>query len=99
MNSSLKFRAPDLSDAEEIYALTSMPKFIHGTSRMPYRSIRETHDWLASLGPDNTVILALLDEKIVGSADIVAQQGAEATAGLSASVYMTIFMDKELEPP
>jgi len=81
MNSSLKFRAPDLSDAEEIYALTSMPKFIHGTSRLPYRSIRETRDWLSSLGPDNTVILALLDEKIVGSADIRRATGRRSHSG------------------
>lgn len=87
MNSAqpLKFRAPDSTDAEEIYAIASMPKFIHGTTRLPYKGVAETRDWLASLGPNQTVILALLNEKIVGTADIRRQTGRKshsATIGI-----------------
>ncbi len=81
MNSSLKFRAPNLNDAEEINSIVSMPKFIHGTSRLPYRRLDETREWLSSLGPDNTAILALLDGKIVGSADIRRAKGRRSHCG------------------
>lgn len=54
---SLTYRAPGVEDAEEICAMTNMPKFQAGTSRLPFTRAENTRQWLSTLTERNTVIL------------------------------------------
>ncbi|MBO1038866.1 GNAT family N-acetyltransferase [Brucella pituitosa] len=78
---SLTFRAPRIEDAEEICAITNMPKFRAGTSRLPFTRVENTRQWLSNLKDRHTVILAILDGKIVGCCDICRADGRRIHAG------------------
>lgn len=78
---SLKFRAPCVEDAEEICAMTNMPKFRAGTSRLPFTRVENTRQWLTTLKDRQMVILAVLDGKIVGSCDIRRADGRRIHSG------------------
>ncbi|MFC7065285.1 GNAT family N-acetyltransferase [Brucella rhizosphaerae] len=78
---SLTYRAPGVEDAEEICAMTNMPKFRAGTSRLPFTRAENTRQWLSTLTERNTVILAVLNSKIVGSCNIHRANGRQIHCG------------------
>lgn len=78
---SLTFRAPTLEDAEEICAMTNLPKFRAGTSRLPFTRVENTRQWLSNLKDRDTVILAIIDGKVVGSCDIRRADGRRIHSG------------------
>ncbi|ANG95434.1 GNAT family N-acetyltransferase [Brucella pseudogrignonensis] len=78
---SITFRAPRIEDAEEICAITNMPKFRAGTARLPFTRVENTRKWLSSLKDRHIVILALLNDKIVGSCDVRCAEGRRSHAG------------------
>ncbi|WP_095446218.1 GNAT family N-acetyltransferase [Ochrobactrum quorumnocens] len=78
---ALTYRAPNVEDAEEICAMTNMPKFRAGTSRLPFTRVANTRQWLSNLKDKHIVIVATLDGKIVGSCDIRRADGRRIHAG------------------
>lgn len=76
----LTFRAPHIEDAEEICTLTNMPKFRSGTSRQPFTRVENTRKWLLSLNDEHVVILAIMNDRIVGSCDIRCASGRRSHA-------------------
>ncbi|GAA5624869.1 L-amino acid N-acetyltransferase AaaT [Brucella sp. NBRC 12953] len=80
-SNALTFRAPRTEDAEEICAITNMPKFRAGTIRLPFTRIENTRKWLSSLKDRHIVVLALLHDKIVGCCDVRCAEGRQSHAG------------------
>ncbi|NKB82976.1 GNAT family N-acetyltransferase [Brucella grignonensis] len=78
---SLTYRPPRIEDAEEICAMINMPKFRAGTSRLPFTRVENTRQWLSNLKDRHTVILAILEGKIVGSCDICRADGRRIHSG------------------
>jgi L-phenylalanine/L-methionine N-acetyltransferase len=77
----LAIRAREPSDAEEIAALTQLPKVRWGTLRLPFTS---NEQWRKSMetAPDGMIgIVAVLEGRIVGSADIQQQKGRRRHVG------------------
>lgn len=71
----LWLRARRLEDADAICAMASLPKFRHGTLRPPFPSVEGTRVWLEKAGLDDLHIVALLEDRLVGSASLMRQGG------------------------
>lgn len=77
----LTIRARESSDWEEIAALTELPKVRWGTLRLPYTRKEQWRKWMENSPDERTGIVALLDKRIVGSADIFHYKGRRRHAG------------------
>ena len=77
----LVIRAREPSDWREIYALTQLPRVRWGTLRLPYADPELTRKWLETPREGHVGIVAVLDECIVGSADITQHKGRRSHAG------------------
>lgn len=71
----LWLRARRLDDAEAMCAMASLPKFRHGTLRPPFPSVEGTRAWLEKGGPDDLHVVAMLEDRLVGSASLLRQGG------------------------
>ncbi|MFV3127652.1 GNAT family N-acetyltransferase [Niveispirillum sp. KHB5.9] len=71
----LWLRARRVDDAEAVNAMASLPKFRHGTLRPPFPNVDATRAWLEKVGPDDLHIVAVLDDRVVGSAGLYRQGG------------------------
>ena len=78
---NLAMRARDPADWREIFALTQLPRVRWGTLRLPFANPDLTRKWLESPPDGHVAIVAVLDERIVGSADITPYKGRRSHAG------------------
>ncbi|MBR7653318.1 GNAT family N-acetyltransferase [Brucella oryzae] len=72
---NLVIRAVETTDAEGLTRLQNMPGFRLGTLRTPFQRLDTTRKWLESLGPESTVIVAIINDKIVGNAGLLRYRG------------------------
>jgi putative acetyltransferase len=77
----LTIRAREPSDWQEITALLELPRVRWGTLRLPFVSAEETRKWMEKPADGHTGIVALLDGRLVGSADVTAHTGRRSHVG------------------
>lgn len=77
----LSIRAREPSDLQEFAALMELPKVRWGTLRLPFTSKEQYRKWLESPPEGMTAIVAVLDGRIVGSADINQYKGRHSHVG------------------
>jgi putative acetyltransferase len=77
----LTLRAREPADWREVYALTQLPRVRWGTLRMPFASTELTRKFLESPPDGQTAIVAVLDSRIVGTADVTRGKGRRNHAG------------------
>jgi putative acetyltransferase len=71
----LVIRAREPGDAPEIAALRALPRVRWGTLAMPFVSQEATRKFLESPADGRTAIVAILDGKIIGTADLFREKG------------------------
>lgn len=84
---NLVIRAVEAADAEGLTHLQNMPGFRFGTLRTPFQRLETTRKWLEALGPEATVLVATINEEIVGNAGLLRHAGRR---GHSAAIIMGI---------
>lgn len=77
----LTIRASEPGDWQELAALIQLPRVRWGTLRMPFVSAEETRKWLEKPSEGRVQIVAVLDGKIVGTANLTRQQGRRGHVG------------------
>lgn len=77
----------EAADAEGLTHLQNMPGFRFGTLRTPFQRLETTRKWLEALGPEATVLVATINEEIVGNAGLLRHAGRR---GHSAAIIMGI---------
>jgi putative acetyltransferase len=77
----LTIRASEPTDWQGLSALIRLPCVRWGTLQLPYVSAEETRKWLEKPPEGRVRIVALLDEKIVGTANLTRQQGRRSHVG------------------
>jgi L-phenylalanine/L-methionine N-acetyltransferase len=77
----LVIRARELADLPGFAELLSLPKVRWGTLRLPFESKEQYRKWLESPPEGMTGIVAVLDGRIVGCADVTQYQGRRRHAG------------------
>jgi putative acetyltransferase len=73
-------RAP--RDWQEIAALLQLPRVRWGTLRLPFASAEETRKWMEKQAEGHVGIVAMLDGRLVGSADITRGKGRRDHVGV-----------------
>lgn len=66
----LTIRASSPADAEQLTLLSNLPGYRRGTLRLPFQSLAQTRAFLEGLRPIDLHIVALLGERMVGSAGL-----------------------------
>ena len=74
-------RAIEPGDLPGFAELMGLPKVRWGTLRLPFQSREQYRKWLESPPEGTTAIVAVLDGRIVGSADVVQYKGRRRHAG------------------
>jgi len=77
----LTIRAREPSDAREIAALRQLPRVRWGTLALPFVSEDATRKFLENPAEGRTGIVAILDDKIVGTADVIREKGRRDHVG------------------
>jgi L-phenylalanine/L-methionine N-acetyltransferase len=77
----LSIRAREPGDWQEFAALMALPMVRWGTLRLPFASKEQYRKWLESPPEGMTGIVAVLDGRIVGCADVTQYQGRRRHAG------------------
>jgi L-phenylalanine/L-methionine N-acetyltransferase len=77
----LVIRAIRPSDAEGLNALQNLPGFRFGTLRLPYQTLEESRKFIESRAAGHLGIVALVDDRIVGSASLERLTGRRSHAG------------------
>jgi L-phenylalanine/L-methionine N-acetyltransferase len=77
----LIIRAREPGDAPEIAALLQLPRVRWGTLQLPYVSAEERRKQIESAPDGQVMIVAVLDGRLVGSADIVRGKGRRSHIG------------------
>ncbi len=77
----LAIRAREAADWRDIWALTQLPRVRWGTLRLPFASPDETRKWLETSRDGGVAIVAVLDGRLVGSADVTQYKGRRSHAG------------------
>ena len=67
---ALVLRAIRSSDAEGVNALQNLPGFRFGTLRLPYQSLEETRTFIEHRAAGRVGIVALVEDRIVGTAGL-----------------------------
>jgi putative acetyltransferase len=78
----LVIRAREPDDWREFAELLQLPKVRWGTLRLPFASKEQYRKWLESPPEGMTAIVAELDGRIVGCADITRDKGRRAHVGV-----------------
>lgn len=74
-------RPAEPSDAEALNLLANLPGYRAQTLRLPFASIASTRKWLDGLRPDYLLIVAVLDDQVVGSASLFRLEGRRSHVG------------------
>ncbi|MEF2074480.1 GNAT family N-acetyltransferase [Consotaella aegiceratis] len=69
-SSQIAVRASRPDDAEALCAIQNLPGVRRGTLRPPFQRPEATRKWLESHGPDKLNVVAEIDSRVVGSADL-----------------------------
>ena len=77
----LSMRAREAGDWPEFAALLALPKVRWGTLRLPFASSEQYRKWLESPPDGMTGIVAALDGRIVGCADVSQDKGRRSHVG------------------
>jgi putative acetyltransferase len=77
----LTVRAREPGDWQEIAALLALPRVRWGTLRLPFTSAEETRKWMEKSGDGHVGIVAVLDGRLVGSADMTPGKGRRSHVG------------------
>jgi putative acetyltransferase len=77
----LTIRAREPGDWQELAALMQLPRVRWGTLRLPFASAEETRKWIEKPPEGHVAIVAILDGRVVGAADIVRYKGRRDHAG------------------
>ena len=71
----LVIRAADPEDVPALAEIANEPGYRWGTLRLPYQSLEQTRRWFAGLGGHETILVAELDEQVVGNGGLHRQAG------------------------
>jgi putative acetyltransferase len=77
----LVIRAMRQSDAEGLNALQNLPGFRFGTLRLPYQSVEDARKFIERQAAGHLGIVALVEDRIVGSAGLERLTGRRSHAG------------------
>ena len=77
----LTIRVREPSDWQEIAALLQLPRVRWGTLRLPFVSAEQMRQWIEKPPEGHVDIVALLDQRLVGSADVTQYKGRRSHAG------------------
>ena len=77
----LTIRAREPDDSREIAALRQLPRVRWGTLALPFVSEDATRKFLDNAADRRTGIVAILDGKIVGTADVIREMGRRGHVG------------------
>ncbi|MEJ5019368.1 GNAT family N-acetyltransferase [Ochrobactrum vermis] len=77
---NLVIRAVEATDAEGLARLQNMPGFRFGTLRTPFQRLETTKKWLEALGPEATVMVATINDEIVGNGGLLRHSGRRSHA-------------------
>jgi len=88
LTTGLLIRAREPGDWQEIAALTELPKVRWGTLRLPYTRKDQWRKWMEDSPEERTGIVAVLEGRVVGSAEVFQHKGRRRHAGeLGMSVH------------
>lgn len=79
--SGLTIRASRLEDSIGIAELVNLPGFRHGTLRLPFHTSAEVRGWIEKAAPGDVSLVAVVDDRIVGSAGLHRLTGRQAHVG------------------
>ncbi len=79
--SGLLLRAGRPQDAEAMVAMMNLPGFRWGTTRLPFQAADEIRSRLESVSPTRRMLVALVDDELVGSASLERLTGRRAHIG------------------
>ena len=77
----LTLRAREFDDWRDMYALTQLPRVRWGTLREPFANPEQTRKWMENQQDGQTAIVAVLDGRFVGCADVTRFRGRRSHAG------------------
>ncbi len=80
----LVIRASRPDDAEGLTELANLPGFRYGTMRLPFQRVAETRRWLEGLKDSDVGLVAILDQRLVGSAGLSRFGGRRSHAAVLA---------------
>ena len=81
-------RAREPSDWQALAALMQLPRVRWGTLRLPFVSAEETRKWIEKPSEGNVCLVAILDGRLVGAADIIRYKGRrDHVGGIGMSVH------------
>ncbi len=80
-SAGLTIRAREPSDWQEIAALLQLPRVRWGTLRLPFVSAEQTRQWMEKPPEGHVGIVAVLDQRLVGSADVTQCKGRRSHVG------------------
>ena len=88
MENCATIRAVNSEDYHDIYELSACPSVVRETLQLPYVSLDKRRDWLSSMSPEQYMLVAEIDGKVVGSIGIRRGKDRLAhVAGLGMSVH------------
>ena len=77
----LAIRAREPGDWQEVAALMQLPRVRWGTLRLPFVSAEETRKWIEKASEGDVAIVAVLDARLVGAANVVRYKGRRDHVG------------------
>src|ERR1700733_5249737 len=84
----LILRAREPGDWQALAALMQLPRVPWGTLRLPFVSAEETRKWVEKPPEGLTCIVAILDDRLVGVADVTRYRGRrDHVGGIGMSVH------------
>jgi putative acetyltransferase len=78
----LVIRAAASADIPNLTQLANDPGYRQGTLRLPYQSVEATGRWFAGLCPGDYVLVAELEQVVIGNAALHRQSGRHAHVGV-----------------
>ena len=88
METHTTIRAANSEDYQDIYELSACPGVVRETLQLPYVSLDKRRDWLSNMSPDEYMLVAEVDGKVIGSIGIRRGKDRLAhVAGLGMSVH------------
>lgn len=84
----LTLRALRPADAEQFHALLQLPAVADGNPHSPFKTLAQTRESMTKFDSTMRVLVAMLDDTLVGAAQLAPLQGRRAHAGvISVSVH------------
>jgi L-phenylalanine/L-methionine N-acetyltransferase len=77
----LTIRAREAADWRDMYELTQLPRVRWGTLRIPFDNPEQTRKWMENQQDGQVGIVAVLDGRVVGCADVTRHKGRRSHTG------------------